>query len=187
MRDDPRSGTAHVSFQELSSSELACNHRARGLNEAAEQAVGIEEWCQALLQRRRAVFIGNGATARTASSEIFVCCSLEIQHEGAISESRADELRDSVIEHACANVSNLPLTQSQIGQYLGLTVVHINRILRSLRAQRVVYLEKHCVAILDVQQLTSLAQYGEIVRSSAAGPRRPSLTEIAHSAGKAAE
>lgn len=66
-------------------------------------------------------------------------------------------------------MSNLPLTQSQIGRYLGLTVVHINRILRSLRAQRVVYLEKHCVAILDVQQLTSLAQYGEIVRSSAAG------------------
>jgi hypothetical protein len=74
-----------------------------------------------------------------------------------------------VIEHAYASVSNLPLTQSQIGQYLGLTVVHINRILRSLRAQRVVYLEKHRAAILDVQQLISWPSTGEIVRSSAAG------------------
>jgi CRP-like cAMP-binding protein len=55
---------------------------------------------------------------------------------------------------------NLPLSQGQIGNYLGLTVVHINRVLRSLRAERIVNLEKHCVMILDLERLTFLAQNG---------------------------
>jgi len=55
---------------------------------------------------------------------------------------------------------HLPMTRVQIGQYLGLTVVHINRVLRSLRADRIVSLEKHWVKILDVERLTNLAQYG---------------------------
>ena len=39
------------------------------------------------------------------------------------------------------------LSEGQIGNYLGLTVVHINRVLRSLRAERIVDLEKHSVTI----------------------------------------
>lgn len=61
---------------------------------------------------------------------------------------------------------NLPLTQVQIGSYLGLTVVHINRMLRSLRAERIVNLEKHCVTILDVERLAILAQ-----KAGVASPR----------------
>jgi CRP/FNR family transcriptional regulator, anaerobic regulatory protein len=53
---------------------------------------------------------------------------------------------------------NLPLTQVQIGSYLGLTVVHINRVLRSLREERVAHVEKHCVSILDLARLRALAQ-----------------------------
>jgi CRP/FNR family transcriptional regulator, anaerobic regulatory protein len=53
---------------------------------------------------------------------------------------------------------NLPLTQGQIGSYLGLTVVHVNRVLRSLRAERIVHVERHCVTILDLDRLRSLAQ-----------------------------
>jgi CRP-like cAMP-binding protein len=53
---------------------------------------------------------------------------------------------------------NLPLTQVQIGQYLGLTVVHVNRVLHSLRTKRILDLEKHCVTILDFDRLTSLTQ-----------------------------
>jgi CRP-like cAMP-binding protein len=55
---------------------------------------------------------------------------------------------------------SLPLTQVQIGNYLGLTVVHINRVLRSLREARIVNLERHCVTILDVERLTRLAESG---------------------------
>ena len=63
---------------------------------------------------------------------------------------------------------NLPLTQWQIGQYLGLTVVHINRTLRLLRAQALIYLEKNCVTILDLDRLTDLARGGDMITASAA-------------------
>jgi CRP-like cAMP-binding protein len=53
---------------------------------------------------------------------------------------------------------NFPLTQPQIGSYLGLTVVHVNRVLRWLRDDRIVQMEKNCVTILDLERLTSLAQ-----------------------------
>jgi CRP/FNR family transcriptional regulator len=56
-------------------------------------------------------------------------------------------------------VYNLPLTQDQIGNYLGLTDVHVNRVLRSLRDKRIVRVEKHCVTILDLEGLTRLAQH----------------------------
>jgi DNA-binding transcriptional regulator LsrR (DeoR family) len=57
---------------------------------------------------------------------------------------------------------SLPLTQVQIGGYLGLTVVHVNRVLRSLRDERIVNVERHCVTILDLDRLTSLAQNEEM-------------------------
>jgi CRP-like cAMP-binding protein len=53
---------------------------------------------------------------------------------------------------------NLPLTQIQIGLYLGLTVAHVNRVLRSLRSERIANLEKHCVTILDLERLTRLTE-----------------------------
>jgi len=59
-------------------------------------------------------------------------------------------------------VYNLPLTQTQIGNYLGLTVVHVNRVLRALRDEQIVHLEKHCVTILDLARLTGLARNGAI-------------------------
>jgi hypothetical protein len=37
--------------------------------------------------------------------------------------------------------------QNQIGAYLGVTVVHVNHVLRSLRDKRIFNLEKHFVTI----------------------------------------
>ena len=51
----------------------------------------------------------------------------------------------------------MPLTQQHIGQYLGLTVVHVNRVLRSLRSDRIALLEKNSVTILDLERLRQLA------------------------------
>jgi CRP/FNR family transcriptional regulator len=62
---------------------------------------------------------------------------------------------------------NLPLTQLQIGSYLGLTVVHVNRVLRSLRDERIVQLEKNFVTILDLERLMSLARQDYPQRSVA--------------------
>lgn len=55
---------------------------------------------------------------------------------------------------------NLPLTQIQIGGYLGLTVSSVNRVLRSLRDESIAQIEKHCVTILDLERLVCLAQHG---------------------------
>jgi CRP-like cAMP-binding protein len=85
---------------------------------------------------------------------------------------------------------NLPLTQSQIGAYLGLTVAHVNRVLRSLRDDQIANVEKHCVTILDLKQLTRLAGSGLLATNgplesadgenerSAEMPAQRSLTRI---------
>ena len=62
-------------------------------------------------------------------------------------------------------IFNLPLTQIQIGNYLGLTVVHINRVLLSLRDDRIINLDRHCVTIIDLARRTSFARNGEPVSS----------------------
>jgi CRP-like cAMP-binding protein len=51
----------------------------------------------------------------------------------------------------------MPLTQQQIGDHLGLTLVHVNRVLRSLREQRIVNVDRHAVMIRDIARLQSLA------------------------------
>jgi hypothetical protein len=61
---------------------------------------------------------------------------------------------------------NLPLTQTQIGDYLGLSAVHVNRVLRSLRDEGILNIEKNCVTILDLESLTRLAHDGEVVNSA---------------------
>lgn len=48
----------------------------------------------------RAVFIGDGATARTASSEMLYVAVWKFSTREQFLKSHADELRDSVIEHA---------------------------------------------------------------------------------------
>jgi len=80
---------------------------------------------------------------------------------------------------------NLPLSQIQIGHYLGLTMVHINRVLRSLREARIVNLEKHCVTILDLERLTGLAENGGAARSLSTRVGSNSIIESARSVGEA--
>lgn len=52
---------------------------------------------------------------------------------------------------------NMPLTQQHIGKYLGLTVVHVNRVLRTLRDDRIASLERNWLTILDLERLILLA------------------------------
>jgi CRP-like cAMP-binding protein len=53
---------------------------------------------------------------------------------------------------------NLPLTQEQIADHLGLTLVHVNRTLRRLREERVVLLDRQVVIILDLERLREVAR-----------------------------
>jgi CRP/FNR family transcriptional regulator, anaerobic regulatory protein len=52
---------------------------------------------------------------------------------------------------------SMPLTQQQIGDHLGLTVVHINRVLRRFRESGVVTLTKRNVIVHDLGKLAEIA------------------------------
>jgi CRP-like cAMP-binding protein len=53
---------------------------------------------------------------------------------------------------------NLPLTQEQIADHLGLTLVHVNRTLRRLREEKLVLVDRQVVIIMDLARLRALAQ-----------------------------
>jgi CRP/FNR family transcriptional regulator len=52
---------------------------------------------------------------------------------------------------------NLHLTQDQMADHLGMTMVHVSRTLRRLREQRLVLVDRQVVIILDVAALRELA------------------------------
>src|SRR5215831_976422 len=54
---------------------------------------------------------------------------------------------------------SLPLTQELIGDALGLTTVHVNRTLRSLREDRLIDMSNRCVTILDFDALSLLSDF----------------------------
>ena len=54
---------------------------------------------------------------------------------------------------------NFPLTQAELGDVLGLSVVHVNRTLQDLRAEGVIQWEDRMVTILNWQRLQRLADF----------------------------
>ncbi len=73
-------------------------------------------------------------------------------------------------------VYSFPLTQGQIGNYLGLAEVHVNRVLRSLREERIIQMEMHCMTILDLEGLMRLARQ-ETTTSSIKDIEAPDIGE----------
>ncbi|RYF38523.1 MAG: Crp/Fnr family transcriptional regulator [Cytophagaceae bacterium] len=54
---------------------------------------------------------------------------------------------------------DVPLTQEQLGDTLGLTSVHVNRMLQRLRGERLIELSNKSLRILDVNRLRTVAGY----------------------------
>lgn len=52
---------------------------------------------------------------------------------------------------------NLPLTQEQLADHLGITMVHVSRTLRRMREERLVIVERQVVIILDLEELRRAA------------------------------
>jgi predicted ArsR family transcriptional regulator len=52
-----------------------------------------------------------------------------------------------------------PVTQTDVGDALGLSTVHANRTLKSLSRKRLISYENHHVAILDWQALQTAGQF----------------------------
>ena len=55
-------------------------------------------------------------------------------------------------------IFNLPLTQEQMADHLGLTLIHVNRILRRLRQERIVAVDRGVVIIMDLDRLREIAR-----------------------------
>ena len=71
---------------------------------------------------------------------------------------------------------NLPLTQEQIADHLGLTLVHVNRTLRRLREEKIVLVDRQVVIIQNIDRLRELAQG---LPQSAELPEAPATPERA--------
>jgi CRP/FNR family transcriptional regulator, anaerobic regulatory protein len=54
---------------------------------------------------------------------------------------------------------NLPMTQQQIGDHLGITVVHVNRVLRRFREDGIATMRNHTVVFHDVMALRERARF----------------------------
>ena len=71
------------------------------------------------------------------------------------------ELRERlrVIGRADRNSFEMPLTQEQIGEALGVTAVHANRVIKQLREEGVVDLHRGRVTVLDEAKFQELADF----------------------------
>ena len=67
--------------------------------------------------------------------------------------------RLGVVGLARGNSFDFPLTQRELGDCLGLTVVHVNRTLQQLRRQGLVEAENRQITILDRRGLESVAEF----------------------------
>jgi len=65
--------------------------------------------------------------------------------------------RCRVIGYVSAGSFVMPLTQEMLGNALGLSVVHVNRVMRQLKASRLIDLHGGIVKILDVTGLAQIA------------------------------
>ena len=67
--------------------------------------------------------------------------------------------RHAAMGLADGEVFRLPLTQTELGDALGLTPVHVNRVLRAFREQRLIILENRLLRVLDVEGLQDIAAF----------------------------
>ncbi len=71
------------------------------------------------------------------------------------------ELRErlKVIGRAEGHSFEMPLTQEQIGEALGITAVHVNRVVKQLREERIVDLQRGRANVLDEWKFRELADF----------------------------
>ena len=62
---------------------------------------------------------------------------------------------------AQGEVFHLPLTQTELGDALGLTPVHVNRVLRDFRECRLIVVERRLLRMLDVAGLQGIAGFSK--------------------------
>lgn len=67
--------------------------------------------------------------------------------------------RLSQIGLRCGNQVEFPLTQEDLGDTMGLTNVHTNRMIRQMREDGLIEINQKTLRILDIERLRSVAEY----------------------------
>ncbi len=67
--------------------------------------------------------------------------------------------RQKAIGHASGDSIDLPLTQIELADALGLTPVHVNRVLQALRRDGLLMLERRQLTLLNLDALVAVAQF----------------------------
>lgn len=80
-------------------------------------------------------------------------------------------LRLRVVKRTSGMSFNLPLSQAEMADVLGLSVVHMNRVIGSLKKTTVITWTNHTVTILDWDQLAELAEFDPTYLSMNNEPR----------------
>jgi CRP-like cAMP-binding protein len=68
-------------------------------------------------------------------------------------------MRLQTVGLADGNSYELPITQSELGETVGLTLVHINRVLQRLRARELITLRNRRLVINDAQALKAFSEF----------------------------
>jgi CRP-like cAMP-binding protein len=69
--------------------------------------------------------------------------------------------RLAVMGRAAGDMFEMPLTQEQIGEALGITPVHANRVIKQLREEKIIDISRGRVTVLDDLKLEELAQFDD--------------------------
>ncbi len=113
---------------------------------ATRPRISAALWWSALQEesmlRERIVSLGR----RDARGRIaYLLCELLWRH-GAVGLTNGETFR-------------LPLTQTELGDTLGLTPVHVNRVLKDFRERRLIAMEHRMLRLLDVPRLEAIAGF----------------------------
>ena len=68
-------------------------------------------------------------------------------------------LRLKAVGMATDNSFAFPITQAELGDALGLSTVHVNRVLQDLRAKKLIAWDRSTVTILDPEELAALGEF----------------------------
>jgi CRP-like cAMP-binding protein len=118
---------------------LAWQDRSAAIREALERAALVD---QAIL-REWLVNVG-GRPALTRTAHLFCELGTRLKVAGVISDVREFDSG---------------LTQAELGQALGLSVVHVNRMLRQLKARQLTFVRSGRVRIPDFDRLAAFAEF----------------------------
>ncbi|MNS62055.1 transcriptional regulator FixK [compost metagenome] len=67
--------------------------------------------------------------------------------------------RLEVVDRAADNSFRLPLTQAQVGDALGLSAVHVNRVVSEMRNEGLIAWNGHRVRLRQWRELAGLAEF----------------------------